>query len=129
MIVVMAASLQANLTINPLEPATTITTQIVTALTGDTEFDNPKTLVAFALGLTLFFITLFLNYFALKIIQNDWLERDPNAAKQIENEFNIQSNLNHPGINKVIEYGTNGFFIKKDGSKVENLTYLILDYI
>ncbi len=69
MIVVMAASLQANLTINPLEPATTITTQIVTALTGDTEFDNPKTLVAFALGLTLFFITLFLNYFALKIVK------------------------------------------------------------
>ena len=69
MIVVMAASLQANLTINPLEPATTITTQIVTALTGDTEFDNPKTLVAFALGLTLFFVTLFLNYFALKIVK------------------------------------------------------------
>ena len=69
MIVVMAASLQANLTINPLEPATTITTQIVTALTGDTEFDNPKTLVAFALGLTLFFATLFLNYFALRIVK------------------------------------------------------------
>jgi len=69
MIVVMAASLQANLTANPLEPATTITTQIVTALTGDTEFDNPKTLVAFALGLTLFFITLFLNYYALKIVK------------------------------------------------------------
>jgi len=69
MIVVMAASLQANLTINPLEPATTITTQIVTALTGDTEFDNPKTLVAFALGLTLFFVTLILNYFALKIVK------------------------------------------------------------
>jgi len=69
MIVVMAASLQANLTINPLEPATTITTQIVTALTGDTEFDNPKTLVAFALGLTLFFATLFLNYFALRVVK------------------------------------------------------------
>ena len=57
MIVVMAASLQANLTANPLEPATTITTQIVTALTGDTEFDNPKTLVAFALGLSLIHIS------------------------------------------------------------------------
>ena len=69
MIVVMAASLQANLTINPLEPTTTITTQIVTALTGDTEFDNPKTLVAFALGLTLFFATLLLNYFALRTVK------------------------------------------------------------
>ena len=57
MIVVMAASLRANLTFNPLEPATTITTQIVTALIGDVEFENPKTLVAFALGLSLFVMT------------------------------------------------------------------------
>ena len=69
MIVVMAASLRANLTFNPLEPATTITTQIVTALIGDVEFDNPKTLVAFALGLTLFLMTLTLNVAAILIVK------------------------------------------------------------
>ena len=69
MIVVMAASLRANLTFNPLEPATTITTQIVTALIGDVEFTNPKTLVAFALGLTLFVMTLILNVIAVVIVR------------------------------------------------------------
>ncbi len=69
MIVVMAAGLSANLTINPLEAVTTVTVQIVTLLTGDQEFDSPKTLAAFALGLGLFFITLMLNVVALHVIR------------------------------------------------------------
>ncbi len=69
MIVVMAAGLSANLTINPLEAVTTVTVQIVTLLTGDQEFDSPKTLAAFALGLGLFVTTLILNIIALHIIR------------------------------------------------------------
>jgi phosphate transport system permease protein len=69
MIVVMAAGLAANLTANPLEAVTTVTVQIVTLLTGDQEFDSPKTLAAFALGLTLFIFTLILNIIALAIVR------------------------------------------------------------
>ena len=69
MIVVMAAGLAANLTVNPLESVTTITVQIVTLLTGDQEFDSPKTLAAFALGLILFLTTLVLNIIALKVVR------------------------------------------------------------
>jgi phosphate transport system permease protein len=69
MIVVMAAGLSANLTANPLEAVTTITVQIVTLLTGDQEFDSPKTLAAFALGLMLFVITLVLNVIALHVVR------------------------------------------------------------
>ena len=69
MIVVMAAGLAANLTINPLESTTTITTQIVMILVGDQEFDSPKTQAAFALGLTLFKATLILNYIALRVVK------------------------------------------------------------
>ena len=69
MIVVMAAGLTANLTWNPLETVTTVTVQIVTLLTGDQEFDSPKTLAAFALGLTLFIVTLILNIIALHIVR------------------------------------------------------------
>ncbi len=65
MIVVMAAGLSANLTINPLESVTTITVQIVALLVGDQEFGSTKTLAAFALGLTLFLFTLCLNIVAL----------------------------------------------------------------
>jgi len=69
MIVVMAAGMSANLTWNPLEAVTTVTVQIVTLLTGDQEFDSPKTLAAFALGLTLFVVTLVLNVIALHIVR------------------------------------------------------------
>ena len=69
MIVVMAAGLAANLTANPLEAVTTVTVQIVTLLTGDQEFDSPKTLAAFALGLVLFVITLILNVIALTVVR------------------------------------------------------------
>lgn len=69
MIVVLAAGIAANLTLNPLEPVTTITVKIVSQLTGDLEFNSPQTLVAFALGLTLFVITLFLNVYALYVVR------------------------------------------------------------
>ncbi|SDQ83020.1 phosphate ABC transporter permease subunit PstC [Pseudovibrio sp. Tun.PSC04-5.I4] len=69
MIVVMAAGLAANMTVNPLQAVTTVTVQIVTLLVGDQEFDSAKTLAAFALGLLLFCITLALNIFALRVVK------------------------------------------------------------
>ena len=69
MIVVMAAGLAANLSINPLDAVTTVTSQIVTILVGDQEFESAKTLSAFALALTLIVITLGLNFFALQIVK------------------------------------------------------------
>ena len=69
MIVVMAAGLAANLTANPFQAVTTVTVQIVTLLVGDQEFDSPKTLAAFALGLVLFVFTLVLNFIALRVVR------------------------------------------------------------
>ncbi|WP_455482114.1 phosphate ABC transporter permease subunit PstC [Bartonella sp. B35(2025)] len=69
MIVVLAAGVAANLTLNPFEAMTTMTVKIVNQLTGDFEFNSPQTLVAFALGMTLFFITLVINIFALYIVR------------------------------------------------------------
>ena len=69
MIVVLAAGIAANLTVNPLEPVTTMTVKIVSQLTGDLEFNSPQTLVAFALGLSLFLFTLVLNIYALYIVR------------------------------------------------------------
>ena len=69
MIVVMAVGLAAKLTANPLDAVTTVTVQIVTLLVGDQEFDSPKTLAAFALGLMLFIVTLVLNFIALRVVK------------------------------------------------------------
>ena len=69
MIVVLGAGAQAKLSLNPFDAMTTVTVKIVSQLTGDTEFASPETLVAFALGLSLFVITLGLNILALTIVR------------------------------------------------------------
>jgi phosphate transport system permease protein len=69
MIVVLAAGVAARMQLNPFEPMTTVTVKIVSQLTGDLEFTSPQTLVAFALGITLFAITLCLNIYALYIVR------------------------------------------------------------
>lgn len=69
MIVVMGAGAAAKLDLNPFEAMTTVTVKIVSQLTGDTDFASPETLVAFALGLSLFVITLGLNVIALAIVR------------------------------------------------------------
>jgi phosphate transport system permease protein len=69
MIVVLAAGVAARMQLNPFEAMTTVTVKIVNQLTGDLEFNSPQTLVAFALGITLFFITLCLNIYALYIVR------------------------------------------------------------
>lgn len=69
MIVVLAAGNSPVLRGNPFEPVATITVSIVNQLTGDTDFAGPQSLVGFALGLTLFVITLCLNIVALYIVR------------------------------------------------------------
>ncbi|MCA0256373.1 MAG: phosphate ABC transporter permease subunit PstC [Proteobacteria bacterium] len=69
MIVVLAAGVAARMQLNPFEPMTTVTVKIVNQLTGDLEFTSPQTLVAFALGITLFALTLCLNIYALYIVR------------------------------------------------------------
>lgn len=69
MIVVMAAGATANLSANPFASMTTVTYQIVAMLTGEASFDHPATLAAFALGMLLFLITLFLNFVALRVVK------------------------------------------------------------
>lgn len=69
MIVVMAASTAANLSANPLDRMTTVTVQIVKNLTGEQSTDHPVYLSAFALGFTLFLVTLVLNIIALRVVK------------------------------------------------------------
>ena len=69
MIVVLGAGAAARLSLNPFEAMTTVTAKIVSQLTGDSDFASPEALVAFALGMTLFLMTLCLNVFALYIVR------------------------------------------------------------
>ena len=69
MIVVMAAGQRAHITPDVTSDITTVTAQIVSLLTGDSAFDSPKTLSAFALGGALFLVTLFFNLIALRVVR------------------------------------------------------------
>lgn len=69
MIVVLGAGAAARLSMNPFEAMTTVTAKIVSQLTGDSDFASPEALVAFALGISLFVLTLCLNIFALYIVR------------------------------------------------------------
>jgi len=69
MIVVLGAGAAASLSLNPFDAMTTITAKIVSQLTGDSDFNSPEALVAFALGMTLFVVTLLLNVLALWIVR------------------------------------------------------------
>ena len=69
MIVVLGAGAAARLSLNPFEAMTTVTAKIVSQLTGDSDFASPEALVAFALGISLFVLTLGLNVFALYIVR------------------------------------------------------------
>ncbi len=69
MIVVLGAGAAAKLSLNPFEAMTTVTAKIVSQLTGDADFASAVALVAFALGTTLFVVTLGLNVLALYIVR------------------------------------------------------------
>jgi phosphate transport system permease protein len=69
MIVVLGAGAAARLSLNPFDAMTTVTAKIVSQLTGDADFASPVALVAFALGMTLFVVTLGLNIVALYIVR------------------------------------------------------------
>lgn len=69
MIVYMAAGLRPNLSMNPLEGMTTVTVRMVSAFTGDKDFQSAETLSAFALGMVLFIVTLVLNVGATMVVR------------------------------------------------------------
>jgi phosphate transport system permease protein len=61
MAVVLAAGSRPQITLNPLTQIETMTTYIVQVIGGEASFGEPKYLSLFAVGLTLFTITLVLN--------------------------------------------------------------------
>ena len=61
MAVVLAAGMRPQITLNPLTSIETMTTYIVQVIGGDASYGEPKYLSLFAVGLTLFVVTLTLN--------------------------------------------------------------------
>lgn len=64
MAVVLAAGMRPQITLNPLTSIETMTTYIVAVTNGDAPYGTPKYLSLFAVGITLFAMTLTLNIFS-----------------------------------------------------------------
>jgi phosphate transport system permease protein len=69
MIVAIAAGAGPNFTLNPFESAETMTGHIVRISGGDISYDSIDYNSIFAIGLVLFFITLFLNIISQRIVR------------------------------------------------------------
>ncbi|MCX7968710.1 MAG: phosphate ABC transporter permease subunit PstC, partial [Armatimonadetes bacterium] len=65
MLVAIAAGQQPNLTLNPLEPVQTMTAYIVQVSLGDVPHGSLEYQTIFAVGLSLFLITLVFNLIGL----------------------------------------------------------------
>lgn len=67
--------------------------------------------------------------YAMKLLREEYLKKDQRNLKTVENEISILRGLNHKGIIKVVETGTNGIVLKPKGTVVKNLVYILLEYV
>lgn len=65
----------------------------------------------------------------MKLLRDEYLAKDHRNLKTVQNEMNILQGLNHKGIVKCIETGESGVVLKPSGNKVQNLVYLLMEYV
>lgn len=66
---------------------------------------------------------------ALKLVKQEYLDKDEESIKSIEREIQILNGLNHNHVNKIIGYGSDGKVLKPSGREIKNLVYLLLEYV
>lgn len=66
---------------------------------------------------------------ALKLLKEEFLSRDSESIKSVEQEIQILQGLNHPNIVNILGWGSDGTVVKPSGRKIENLVYILLEYV
>lgn len=66
---------------------------------------------------------------ALKLLKEEFLQRDSESIKSVEQEIQILQGLNHENIVNILGYGSDGVVVKPSGRKIENLVYILLEYV
>lgn len=66
---------------------------------------------------------------ALKLLKEEFLQRDAESIKSVEQEIQILQGLNHPNIVNILGWGSDGVVVKPSGRKIENLVYIQLEYV
>ena len=68
-------------------------------------------------------------FVAIKILKEEFLRRDNDSILSVHNEITILKNLNHQGIIKMLEYGDSGQVLKPSGRLIENLVFIMMEYV
>lgn len=66
---------------------------------------------------------------ALKLLREEFLQRDSDSIKSVEQEIQILQGLTHSNIVSIMGYGSDGYVKKPSGREIKNLVYILLEYI
>ena len=67
--------------------------------------------------------------YALKLLREEFLQRDKESIKSVEQEIQILQGLKHPNVVKIQGYGSDGYVKKPSGREIKNLVYILLEYV
>ncbi len=66
---------------------------------------------------------------ALKLLREEFLQRDTDSIKAVEQEIQILQGLKHQYIVNICGWGSDGKVVKPSGREINNLVYIMLEYI
>lgn len=69
------------------------------------------------------------NYAAIKILKEEFLRRDNESILSVHNEITILKNLSHTGIIGMVEYGDAGQVVKPSGRIIDNLVFIVMEFV
>jgi serine/threonine protein kinase len=70
-----------------------------------------------------------LNHVAVKILKDEFLRRDNDSILSVHNEITILKNLDHSGIIRMVDYGDAGQVLKPSGRIIDNLVFIIMEFV
>jgi len=66
---------------------------------------------------------------AMKLLREEFLQKDEKNVRSVEKEIQILQGLDHEGIVKLLDYGSEGQVKKKSGRVIEDLVYILLEHV
>jgi serine/threonine protein kinase len=69
------------------------------------------------------------QHVAVKILKDEFLRRDNDSILSVHNEITILKNLDHFGIIRMMDYGDAGQVVKPSGRVIENLVFIVMEYV
>lgn len=70
-----------------------------------------------------------IEHVAVKILKDEFLRRDSDSILSVHNEITILKNLDHTGIIRMIDYGDAGQVLKPSGRVIDNLVFIIMEFV